>query len=91
VSDVATDICRHFGLAPETSVVCVRDRAFNDQRYFIGSGKLTALGWKQRTSWEDGLRKTIDWYLKLPSDRYWCGDVESALQPHPTPPPTPFA
>ena len=83
VSDVAKDICNYFNLQPDTNMVCVRDRAFNDQRYFIGSDKLTALGWKQRTSWEEGLKKTIDWYLNTPCNEYWYGDVENALQPHP--------
>lgn len=39
----------------------VQDRAFNDRRYYIGSSKLGSLGWQERTSWEDGLRKTIEW------------------------------
>jgi UDP-glucose 4,6-dehydratase len=39
----------------------VQDRAFNDRRYYIGSSKLGSLGWQERTSWEEGLRRTIDW------------------------------
>lgn len=39
----------------------IQDRAFNDRRYYIGSSKLESLGWTERTSWEEGLRKTIDW------------------------------
>ena len=31
------------------------------RRYYIGSSKLAELGWKERTSWEDGLKKTVDW------------------------------
>eukprot|EP00955_Chlamydomonas_euryale_P082059 363664-Chlamydomonas_euryale.AAC.26 len=52
------DICKYFGL-PESKIVSVKDRAFNDQRYFIGSNKLADLGWVERTSWEEGLKKTI--------------------------------
>jgi len=40
----------------------VKDRAFNDRRYYISSRKLQELGWTQSVSWHDGLRKTIEWY-----------------------------
>jgi dTDP-D-glucose 4,6-dehydratase len=39
----------------------LQDRAFNDRRYYIGSSKLGSLGWVERTTWEEGLQKTIDW------------------------------
>ena len=64
VKEVAQEICGKFGLDPAESVEHVRDRAFNDQRYFISDDKLQALGWKERTQWKDGLSKTIEWYLK---------------------------
>jgi hypothetical protein len=38
-----------------------QDRAFNDRRYYIGNSKLHSLGWQERTTWEEGLTKTIDW------------------------------
>ena len=90
VNEVARDIAARFGL-PEDRIVRVRDRAFNDRRYFIGGGKLAALGWSERTSWEEGLRRTIDWYLDLAAtslpdadasrlDRYWMGNLEAALE-----------
>ena len=31
---------------------------------YICDSKLNQLGWRERTSWEDGLRKTVDWYLQ---------------------------
>lgn len=53
-------------------------------RYFICDKKLAALGWKERTSWQDGLRQTVDWYLNNGFAAYWeRGDVENALRPHP--------
>jgi UDP-glucose 4,6-dehydratase len=86
VLDVAADVAKIFGL-PETKVVHVRDRAFNDRRYFICDNKLGTLGWKECTDWEEGLRKTVDWYLKHGFADYWDnGNVEAALQPHPTAP-----
>ena len=53
-------------------------------RYYICDKKLAALGWKETTPWEVGLKKTIDWYLHHGFRGYWQGDVESALQPHPS-------
>ena len=46
VLEVARDICCHFNL-PESKIVHVADRAFNDQRYFINDTKLAVLGWKE--------------------------------------------
>ncbi|KAM1240514.1 hypothetical protein FF1_045986 [Malus domestica] len=54
----------------------IGDRPFHDQRYFIDYEKLKELGWSQQTSWEDGLRKTLDWYVKNPN---WWGDVSGTL------------
>lgn len=86
VLDVAADVAKIFGL-PGSKVVHVRDRAFNDRRYFICDNKLATLGWKEGTDWEEGLRKTVDWYLKHGFADYWDnGNVEAALQPHPTAP-----
>ena len=45
----------------DTKITHVRDRAFNDRRYYIGSDKLQALGWVELTGWEEGMRKTVDW------------------------------
>lgn len=82
VKEVAGEIAKYFKLNPD-KVVHVRDRAFNDRRYYIGCDKLRALGWSEKTTWEEGLKKTIDWYLATKCDQYWKGDIEVALQPHP--------
>ena len=83
VMHVAEDICKYFGLSPEEKIEYVKDRPFNDMRYYIGSDKLEELGWRQRTTWEEGLKLTIDWYCniycKTGGTQYWCGDVETAL------------
>ena len=42
----------------------VKDRAFNDIRYAIDVSKLKELGWKPTISWEQGLKKTFEWYSK---------------------------
>ena len=86
VREVASEICRVFGLDPDQYLEFVRDRAFNDQRYYISDEKLTALGWEEKTSWEEGLRKTIEWYLEATKQPgYWDnGSVELALEAHPS-------
>ena len=85
VADVASEICRVFDLDPEDQLEYVRDRAFNDQRYYISDDKLTALGWEERTNWETGLRKTIQWYLDNGKNSYWDnGNVDLALEAHPS-------
>ena len=48
---------------PRARIAHVRDRAFNDRRYYIGSDKLAALGWREEVGWEEGLRRTVAWYL----------------------------
>ncbi|XP_051115046.1 trifunctional UDP-glucose 4,6-dehydratase/UDP-4-keto-6-deoxy-D-glucose 3,5-epimerase/UDP-4-keto-L-rhamnose-reductase RHM1-like [Andrographis paniculata] len=80
VIDVARDICRLFEIDPDRNIKFVENRPFNDQRYFVDDRKLTNLGWSERTTWEEGLKKTIDWYTNNPD---WWGDVSSALLPHP--------
>lgn len=85
VKDVASEICKVFGLDPEASLEHVRDRAFNDQRYYISDDKLAALGWKERTSWKEGLKKTISWYIENGMHSYWDhGNVDLALEAHPS-------
>lgn len=55
----------------DTDVFFVKDRAFNDKRYFIGSDKLIALGWREEVGWEKGLAKTIRWYAEENCDAHW--------------------
>jgi len=48
----------------------VTDRPFNDQRYFIDSSKLGALGWAPSVSFQEGLARTVQWYADR-DERYW--------------------
>eukprot|EP00271_Cylindrocystis_brebissonii_P008723 TRINITY_DN23202_c0_g1_i1.p1 TRINITY_DN23202_c0_g1~~TRINITY_DN23202_c0_g1_i1.p1 ORF type:complete len:663 (-),score=116.50 TRINITY_DN23202_c0_g1_i1:816-2804(-) len=80
VIDVARDICKLLGLDAEKMIKYVENRPFNDQRYYLDDAKLKVLGWQERTVWEDGLRKTFEWYKN--NAEYW-GDVSGALQAHP--------
>jgi dTDP-glucose 4,6-dehydratase len=62
----------------------VSDRAFNDKRYNVDGSKLFELGWKEKVSFEDGLRKTVEWYSKNDITHIW-GDKTAyiALEAHP--------
>ena len=53
----------------------VKDRAGHDQRYAIDASKLTQeLGWSPSLRFEEGLEKTVDWYLSHPE---WIERVTS--------------
>ncbi|KAL2752733.1 hypothetical protein ACRALDRAFT_1065792 [Sodiomyces alcalophilus JCM 7366] len=57
------------------------DRPFNDHRYAVDGTKLRQLGWDQRTSFEEGLKITVDWYTKFGEE--WWGDITQVLTPFP--------
>jgi dTDP-glucose 4,6-dehydratase len=40
----------------------VEDRPGHDRRYAMDGAKLAALGWRPKTSFEDGLAWTVDWF-----------------------------
>ena len=49
----------------ETSIKYVEDRLGHDRRYAISNDKITSeLGWKPSLTFEEGIKITIDWYLK---------------------------
>ena len=53
----------------------VKDRAGHDKRYAIDASKLeNELGWKPSITFEEGLSKTVDWYLENPE---WVEKVTS--------------
>jgi len=56
-------------------ITFVKDRAGHDLRYAIDPSKLeNELGWKPSVSFEEGLEKTVDWYL---SNEEWLTRVTS--------------
>ena len=49
---------------PESLIRFVIDRPGHDMRYAIDPGKIHAeLGWLPSTSFDEGIRQTVDWYL----------------------------
>ena len=56
-------------------ITFVKDRAGHDKRYAIDATKLNStLGWKPSLQFEEGLEKTVDWYLENNS---WIENVTS--------------
>ncbi|MFT4982490.1 MAG: dTDP-glucose 4,6-dehydratase, partial [Bacteroidia bacterium] len=61
--------------ASEKLITFVKDRAGHDMRYAIDSTKLkTELGWEPSLTFEEGLPKTVDWYL---DNEDWLNSVTS--------------
>jgi dTDP-glucose 4,6-dehydratase len=59
----------------EDLITYVKDRLGHDQRYAIDPAKITAeLGWYPETKFEDGIVKTIRWYLE---NQDWVEEVTS--------------
>ena len=58
----------------ESLITYVTDRRGHDRRYAIDANKIAAeLGWMPEDTFESGIKKTIDWYLKNLS---WCQHVQ---------------
>lgn len=56
-------------------ITFIKDRAGHDQRYAIDASKISdELGWTPSINFEDGLSKTIDWYL---ANKEWIDKVTS--------------
>ncbi len=59
----------------EQLITFVKDRAGHDARYAIDASKLEKeLGWKPSIQFEEGLEKTVDWYLE---NTEWVDKVTS--------------
>lgn len=66
--DIVRIILRELG-GDESLITHVKDRAGHDRRYAIDPTKIhNELGWLPETRFEDGIKKTIRWYL---DNREW--------------------
>ncbi len=60
---------------PESLITYVKDRAGHDLRYAIDPTKISSsLGWTPETAFDDGMKKTINWYLE---NQKWLDDIKS--------------
>lgn len=70
--DIVRIICQELG-KPESLIVHVEDRKGHDRRYAIDPAKIhRELGWLPETKFEDGIKKTIKWYL---DHKKWWQDI----------------
>ncbi len=59
----------------ESLIKFVKDRPGHDMRYAIDPTKIkNELGWYPETNFEDGIKKTVDWYL---NNRSWWENIRS--------------
>ncbi len=72
--DIVKIICKELN-KPESLITFVADRKGHDMRYAIDLSKIhRELGWLPETKFEDGIKKTIEWYL---SNREWWETIIS--------------
>ena len=72
--DIVKLICKELG-KPESLITHVADRKGHDMRYAIDPAKIhNELGWLRETSFSDGIRMTIQWYL---DNREWWEEIIS--------------
>jgi dTDP-glucose 4,6-dehydratase len=56
-------------------ITYVKDRPGHDLRYAIDASKINKeLGWKPSVTFEEGIERTIDWYL---DNQKWLDNVTS--------------
>lgn len=71
---VVQTILRELG-KPEILIEFVSDRLGHDRRYAIDPAKMQReLGWEPKTSFDDGIKKTIRWYL---DNKVWWQNIIS--------------
>ncbi len=72
--DIVKLICKELG-KPDSLITYVKDRKGHDMRYAIDPTKIhNELGWLPETKFEDGIKKTIRWYLE---NRDWWEEILS--------------
>jgi dTDP-glucose 4,6-dehydratase len=58
----------------ESLIEYVADRPGHDRRYSLASDELIALGWSAAVDFDDGLRRTVDWYRE---NQWWWEPIRS--------------
>ena len=53
---------------PKSLIKFVKDRPGHDLRYSLNCDKIRGLGWPAKTSFEEGIRRTIKWYQE---NKWW--------------------
>lgn len=64
VLEIAEKISAYFGRSLDETLEYVKDRHYNDKRYYIDYTKIKELGWEEEIPFEEGLKETIEWYVE---------------------------
>lgn len=70
---------------PDDMIEYVRDRPFNDMRYYLDLKQLDILGWREQIKFDDGLKQTVEWFQKNAATFWSNTDMDHVLVGHPTP------
>jgi dTDP-glucose 4,6-dehydratase len=71
---LTSSILKNMGL-DKNMIEYVKDRPGHDRRYAINSNKAKAeLGWRPRISFDEGIRKTVQWYS---ANQSWWRHIQS--------------
>lgn len=71
ILQVVGDILEVLG-KPRDLMRFTMDRPGQDRRYIMRGDKVMSLGWRPLINWEEGLRRTVEWYL---GNREWWGPL----------------
>lgn len=55
--------------ADHNLLTLVSDRPGHDRRYAVDTRKTRRLGWECKTGFDEGMRKTVQWYMK--NEKWW--------------------
>ena len=55
---------------PKSLIKFVKDRPGHDLRYSLNCDKIRKIGWRAKTSFEEGIRRTIKWYKE--NEWWWA-------------------
>jgi dTDP-glucose 4,6-dehydratase len=75
ICDLVDEMAPRAGGSRRELITYVKDRPGHDRRYAMDARKIEReLGWKPKATFENGLRKTVRWYLE---NEAWVKDVTS--------------
>ncbi|MEM2742008.1 MAG: dTDP-glucose 4,6-dehydratase [Nitrososphaeria archaeon] len=60
---------------PENLIQFVKNRPGHDMRYSLDISKIKQLGWGPKTKFEEGIKKTIEWYK---TNKWWWAPIIEA-------------
>lgn len=70
--EVTLEILKILGLGEE-QIEYVEHRLGHDLRYALDDSKLKSLGWERQVSFEDGIKRTIQWFKE---NEWWWKDLK---------------